>query len=184
MTDTDAESLKLQFMRWQCRSRQHAVREESGRPNQAMQPEVVANGKAAGQITTVLNRLEPAEHIQHFRFIVKKTQDPKARADNGIKLLSEYYYHDAAKFTGSLNAVFSVEDDVPSKLAQLGEVQLHFRQDRLQYELHCSIHILEESDSDYQLTYWHNHMFNPAMPGKVQIVQFKPNWDSSSFSNL
>jgi hypothetical protein len=35
---------------------------------------------------------------------------------------------------------------------------------------------LDESDPAWQLTYWHNSLFNPALPGDVRILGFKPDW--------
>ena len=28
----------------------------------------------------------------------------------------------------------------------------------------------------FQATYWHNALFNPALPGSVRVLGFQPDW--------
>jgi len=35
---------------------------------------------------------------------------------------------------------------------------------------------LDEGHPFFQATYWHNRMFNPNLPGGIQILSFTPDW--------
>ena len=52
------EQLKLAFLKWQCRLRQIAVRDNDGRPSDGMMPSVLPSGseQPMGHVITVLNR--------------------------------------------------------------------------------------------------------------------------------
>ena len=34
--------------------------------------------------------------------------------------------------------------------------------------------------ADYQATYWHNRLFNPTLPGKVQVLGFVPRLEQAN----
>ena len=59
--------------------------------------------------------------------------------------------------------------------AQAGCV-LEFEQFGQSYRIPCAVAALLPDSAAYQVTYWHNHMFNAAMPGAVQILAFTPDW--------
>ena len=77
--------LRDHFIGWQCRVRQHAMREYGGRPSPGMRPRVLTpDGAAVAQaITVVLMEAEPAASIARFRHIVRKTHDPETRHGDG-----------------------------------------------------------------------------------------------------
>jgi len=50
-----------EFLGWQCRIRQHAVRKQNGVPPQGIKASVKIDGRFAGQINTVINKKEPKD---------------------------------------------------------------------------------------------------------------------------
>jgi hypothetical protein len=38
------------------------------------------------------------------------------------------------------------------------------------------VRLLAEADPLYQATFWHNKLFNPNLPGRVQVLSFAPDW--------
>ena len=37
----------------------------------------------------------------------------------------------------------------------------------------------QEMGEKYQASYWHNKLFNPAMPADIRILAFAPDWSSA-----
>ena len=173
---SDEPSPIEQFMYWQCRIRQESVRVLDGRPTTGMQPEVslIGSGDSLGRINTLITKLEPESYTTQFRHIVRKTQDPTDRMSSGLRVLAEAYYQQSRGFSTELKALFAMDSDLAKKLVDAGGCRLLFAQDAHRHELCCSIRDIPESDSGYQAIYWHNHMFNPSMPGKVKVLGFLP----------
>jgi hypothetical protein len=44
------------------------------------------------------------------------------------------------------------------------------------YRVPCSVAQLAERSPYHQATYWHNRMFNPNLPERVEILSFRPDW--------
>lgn len=182
MRNIDPQQLKEQFVAWQCRIRQYSVRRNEGRPSPGMRPEMTLQGRAMGTINVVITKLDSESITREFRFMVQKTNDVQARYDGAIKLLSEYYYQIPAEFDQELTAVFSLESDLANSILDHGQCVLVFDQGNQTYHLECSVRAIVESDQKYQATYWHNHLFNPAMPGVVSVLGFQPDWQNSWFA--
>lgn len=176
---TDSEKFKNYFIGWQCRIRQQAVRKDNGRPSSGMQALVTLNGsdQKPGPINTGLVRSESQEITAEFRFIVQKTHDPNLRQEAALKLLSSAYYQYPKEFDSLLTATFAIDSDYAKQLLSAGSCELHFEQYQQQFTLHCTVASVAETDEIYQATFWHNRMFNPVMPAKIQVLQFAPVWD-------
>ncbi len=173
-----ATRLRDHFLAWQCRLRQHAVRRYGGRPSSGMRPRV---GRADGSeiapaLTLVLVEAEPEDSTALFRHIVRKTNDPERRYRDGLQTLSSAYFQRPANFSDVMTAVFG--DDSPFAEALVSEARcvLEFEQFSQSYRIPCGVGALAQDDPAFQATYWHNHMFNPAMPGVVRILAFTPDW--------
>jgi len=177
MGEAQAE-LRDQFLGWQCRLRQLAVREGGGRPSEGMRPLVTPAGheEAVGPITVLLNRHEPHESIMQLRHIVRRTADPLIRLEDGVKLLQGTYYQRAREFSDLLTALFAPDSRLAPLLVHLGQARLDFRQFRQGYRIPCAVRLLAERDEPWQATYWHNSLFNPNLPADVKILAFLPDW--------
>ena len=174
--------LRDHFIGWQCRVRQHAMREYGGRPSPGMRPRVLTPDgvEVAPAITVVLMEAEPAESIARFRHVVRKTHDPETRHGDGVALLSAGYFQSSRRFTGVVTALFALESTTARSLAEAGCCVLEFEQFNQRYRLLCDVVDLAADDPAFDATFWHNSMFNPAMPGRVRILAFAPDWSQST----
>lgn len=177
--ESELERLRDSFLGWQCRIRQHAVRQAGGRPSSAMCPQVSVDEEPLARIIVVMNKTEPEEITAEFRHIVRRTQDPRDRYDAAIRLLSAYYYQKAHTFSDELTAVFGLDSALARRLLSARCCELEFEQYNQRWRLPCRASRLQEDDLAYQATYWHNSLFNPAFPGAVQILAFTPDWSGA-----
>ena len=161
-----------QFIGWQCRIRQHVVRKQEGRPSSGMRPSLYLNGELISPITINLMKEDASAVTTEFQFIHKKTQDPKARYESGLKILCEYYYQRTNEFDHEVSAVFSLDSALAAKIVASDEVELRFDQSSQGYSLKCNARIIPIGDEKYEATYWHNALFNPNLPGVVTVIGF------------
>lgn len=166
------------FLAWQCRQRQFSVRQNAGRPSGAMRPQISVAGKALAQITVVVNKCDSSKVTSEFRYMVLRTQDPADRHCAALRKLAEAYYQRPHEFSDCLAALFSSGSRFVNRLVSATRCELEFDFQRQYYRIPCSVENLPEHHADYQATYWHNRLFNPAMPLGVQILRFKPDWES------
>ena len=188
MTDTDhahlvildeaAQALRAHFLGWQCRVRQYAVRQGDGRPMSGMRPRVLLTEPQSdlGPVTVLINKSEPQSVTSQFRHLVRKTQDPVERYDSALKLLSAAYYQKPEEFSDELTALFGEVSEVADRLLAGGGCRLHFQQYSQSYDLPCAMRRLPEEHPAFQATLWHNSLFNPNIPGGVQVLAFRPDW--------
>ncbi len=171
-------ALRDHFLGWQCRLRQLAVRQAGGRPTSGMRPEVRLTGgdPPLGAITTLIVRKEPREATAQFRHMVRKTQDPAERYDAALETLAAAYYQRPQEFSDELTALFGPASDLADRLLAVGSCVLDFAQYSQLYRLPCAVRNLAEADPAFQATYWHNALFNPALPGGVRMLGFQPDW--------
>lgn len=174
--DSEHEALRDSFLGWQCRIRQHAIRQAAGRPSSAMCPQVSIGDEPLARIIVVMNKEDSEEITAEFRHIVRRTQDPRDRYNAAVKLLSAYYYQRARSFSDELTAIFGLDSALARRLLAAGRCELEFEQYNQRWRLPCKVSRLQEEDPAYQATYWHNSLFNPALPGAVQILAFAPDW--------
>ena len=166
------------FIGWQCRIRQHALRVHGGRPSPGMRPRMTrADGSGfADAVTVLLIETDPGDSIAQFRHVVRQTHDPARRHDAAVRLLSAAYYQISRGFSDRMTALFSVDSKIAAALLEDGECRLDFDQSGQRYSLPCAVAALAEDEPAFQATYWHNAMFNPALPGAVRILAFTPDW--------
>ncbi len=172
------EALRNHFLGWQCRLRQLAVRQASGRPTSGMRPAVALPGEdeAAVRLTVLIVQREPDEAIAEFRHMVRRTHDPAERYDSALKFLAAAYYQHPQDFAEELTALFGPESDLAGRLLAEGRCTLHFEQYAQRYALPCRVRRLQEAEPAYQATYWHNSLFNPDLPANLGILGFQPDW--------
>lgn len=180
--DSANQQLRLSFLKWQCHIRQIAMREGEGRPSDGMMPELrlAPDGEPVGSIISVMSKAYEHSKTMEIRHLARKTADPKARRDSAIKFFSEYYYQKPREFSDTLTATFPPGSPGARKILDAGRCWLRFDQFSQRYDLACRPYRLGESDPLFQSTFWHNLLFNPALPGDAVIIGFDPDWDASS----
>ena len=176
--DAPGAALRDHFLGWQCRVRQHAVRQYGGRPSPGMRPRVahIGGSELAAAMTVVLVEKGPGESTALFRHIVRKTHDPERRYRDALKALSSAYYQAPANFSDVMTALFAAQSALAGTLVSQARCVLEFEQFSQGYRIPCGVVALADDDPAYQATYWHNHMFNPVMPGAVRVLAFTPDW--------
>jgi hypothetical protein len=166
------------FLGWQCRLRQLAVREAGGRPTSGMRPvlRLAEDGPPLGTITTLILRRAPEEATAQFRHMARKTQDPAERYDAALKMLAAAYYQRPREFSDRITALFGPGSEIAEQALAAGRCRLEFAQYSQRYTLPCDLYALAEDDPAFQATYWHNALFNPALPAGIRVLAFQPDW--------
>jgi hypothetical protein len=79
--------LRQQFMKWQCRVRQLAMRDNHGRPDDAITPEVLITGEdmPMGHIITVMNKTPAYSLTAELQHMACKTHDPAQRREQALQ---------------------------------------------------------------------------------------------------
>lgn len=177
-----AQALRDEFLGWQCRIRQIAVREMGGRPSSGMRPSVatMAGEPIAEAITVLIVPEEPWESAQLFRHQYLRTQDPVERYEKALEITSASYFQHPREFSDVMTALFGPGSSLAARLVELGRCVLEFSQYSQSYRVPCATELLPQDDGFYQATYWHNSLYNPAIPAGVQIVAFTPDWSRAS----
>jgi hypothetical protein len=170
-----AESYK-RFVSWQCRLRKMSMRELGGRPTPGMSAGVypVAGDEEKGRMNFLIVKQESDFLNTELRHIIRKTQDSAERLNNGLRILSERHYQDDSSFSDQLTALFGFDSGLADALIEAGECHLKFTESSIEYAFDFSVREIPEQDPAHQATYWHNHLFNPSMPGRVRILGFSP----------
>ena len=174
--------LRLEFLRWQCRVRQLAMRDADGRPDDAISPAVILAGESepVGHIITVLNKSPGYSVTPELEYMSAKTNDPAQRRDQAIRFLSATYYQKASEFSDILTATFPPGSAGAARLRAADRVTLVFEAYAQRYELDCKVWKLTVRNPLRRSTVAHNRLFNPGLPGDTVVLAFEPDWNSSS----
>lgn len=168
------------FLGWQCRLRQMAMRHDQGRPSAGMRPRIaLPDGRSLAAVTVLISRREPDEVTAQFRHMVLKTNDPADRYANAMRLLQAAYYQHPEEFSDVLSALFSSGSDRSRALVEAGRCELAFSEHGQWFRIPAEVRLLDRSHPIHQATYWHNSLFNPALPGEVDVLAFLPDWASA-----
>jgi hypothetical protein len=164
------------FISWQCRLRKMSMRELGGRPTPGMSAGVhgVSTGDEKARMNFLILKREPELLTSDFRHIVRKTRDPGEWMKNGLRILSEWLYQNDQDFSAQLTALFSLDSALAEALLEAGKCHLVFVQDSIEHAFDFKVEALSDENPAFQATYWHNHLFNASMPGKVQVLGFNP----------
>lgn len=174
--------LRLAFLKWQCRVRQMAMRDNQGRPDDAITPALYLPGQTEpmGHIITLLNKLPGYSVTPELLHMVKSTNDPAQRRDQAIRFFSATYYQKAAEFSDILTATFPPGSPGAATIREAGTVRLRFEAYAQAFDLSCKAWKLAPHNPLYQATMAHNRLFNPALPQDTEVLGFEPDWDASS----
>lgn len=180
--DSANQRLRESFVKWQCRVRQIAMREGGGKPSDGMMPalRLSQDGEPVGHIIAVMSKAYDFSKTPEIRHMVRKTADPKARRESGVKFFSEYYYQKPHEFADTLTATFPPHSEGAQKILDAGSCWLKFEQFNQGYDLACRPYRLGDNDPLFQSTFWHNLLFNPALPGDTVILGFEVDWAAST----
>jgi len=179
-----AVCIRDHFLAWQCRQRQFSVRQDAGRPSGAMRARISAASKPLAHITVVINKRDSSKVTSEFRHMVLRTQDPADRYRAALRKLAEAYYQHPHEFSDCLTALFSFGSRLADQLVSVTQCEFEFDFQQQYYRIPCNVENLPEHHANYQATYWHNRLFNPAMPSGVQILEFIPDWESADANPL
>ncbi|MFT5221355.1 MAG: hypothetical protein ACI9LO_001262 [Planctomycetota bacterium] len=164
------------FIGWQCRLRKMSMREMGGRPSIGMSAGVhsVSGGDEKARMNFLILKQESAIVASDLRHIVRKTQDPTEWIKNGLRLLSEWHYQTDKDFANQLTGLFTLDSALAEALIEAGECRLNFAETSIEHSFDFDVALCEKDSDEYQFTYWHNHLFNASIPGKVQVLSFTP----------
>ena len=119
---------------------------------------------------------DPEASTALFRHQYLKTQDPNERYDKVLEILQASHFQRPAEFSDVMTALFGPQSAVAARLLAHGRGILEFEEYAQGYRIPCAVAALEENHRFFQATYWHNRMFNPNLPGGIQILSFTPDW--------
>ncbi len=192
MTDTinipaDAAAhspLAVRFLKWQCRVRQMAMREDQGRPGDAVMPQVFLPGQTepTGQIVTVLNKNPTSSMVPEMQHMARKTHDPAQVRSLAIQFLSATYFQQSRSFSDVLTAVFPPQSPGARKICAANSCTLEFRAYAKHFSLVCQVRALSGNSPLFDATMAHNRLFNLSLPGDSVVLAFEPDWNRSSSS--
>lgn len=173
--------LRDQFLFWQCRLRQIAVRSDGGRPSTGMAPKVfLSDGREVSVgMTVLLIPDEPVDSTTFFRFQVQRSNDPREIYEKGLQYLQATYFHEATGFSDQMTALFNAESSLAATLVEAGKCLLEFSQYGQEFRMLCAVERLRFDEERFQATLWHNRLFNPGLPDGVKVLTFTPDWDSA-----
>lgn len=178
----DPNPLQMTFLRWQCRVRQMAMRDQEGRPDDAITPAVFLPGEddAMGHIITLLNKSPGYSVTAELDYMAAKTNDPAQRRDQALQFLAAGYYQNAVEFSDILTATFPPGSEGAKILHEAGHVTLVFEAFNQRFDLKCKVWRLAAHNPLHAATIAHNRLFNPALPPGTEVLGFEPDWDASS----
>lgn len=180
--DPAGQAARREFLGWQCRIRQLSVRQADGRPTSGMRPGVTLpdDGANLGKVIVLIRKKASQEVTARFQHMVRKTRDPAERRESALRFLAEAYYQRPEEFSDELTALFGPGDALAERLVEAQRCILEFEQFGQRYRLTCRVERSAQSDIAYQFTYWHNSLFNPSIPGDVQVLRFTPAWSAGA----
>lgn len=173
---TDESILRQHFLKYQCKTRQNAIRKNSGKPSQSMRPAVVVDDERLTRVVLLINKKQSHSNVPELKHMALRTVDPKQRYESALEFLAAEYYQYSEEFTDQLTALFGPSEPLVEYLDSKRSCILEFDQPRQYFNLPCRVRNLPVEDYLYQATYWHNCLFNPYMPPGVQVLEFQPDW--------
>jgi hypothetical protein len=173
-----AKDLRHEFIAWQCRIRQIAVRQDGGRPSPGMRPRVLDpwGREIAPALTVLMIPRHPEESTAFFRFQVEKTNDPRDIYERALGFLQADYFQQPEKFSGLLAAVLPPGSPLAAALSSQAKCILEFDQFSQRYRFSCAVLDLPKGDSVREAAIWHNRAFNPSLPDDAIVLGLKPEW--------
>ena len=175
--------IKDAFLKWQCRVRQIMMRQNEGKPNNAIMPELVFNKEEKiGSIITQIVKSPQHSVTQELVHLAKKTYDPAQRREQAIKFLSATYYQKFKEFADIITATFQEDSRGAELILSSKKCFLNFEAYNQRFFINVKPVKLKGSHFASEATIAHNQLFNPMFNPKSQVVGFFPNWEESEAS--
>ncbi len=181
----DGVELRKSFLKWQCRVRQSAMRENAGQPDDGIMPMLkLKNSESSlGSIITLIHKRTQFSVTAELTHMVKKTMDLAQRRDQAVRFLSSAYYQKYAEFSDILTATFEPHSIGANNILQNGTCLLIFDAFNQRYDIKCGVQRLNEDDPFFKSTIAHNSLFNSYLHPETVVLGFEPKWNESSSSN-
>ena len=169
------------FLGWQCRCRQMMMRENGGKPTDAVMPEVTLTGQdqPLGHIITVMSKSPAYSVTPELTHMAKKTNESAKWREEGLKFFSATYYQKAHEFSDVLTSTFPPGSLGAAKMRAAGRATLVFEAYNERWDLICQIHKLSRRNPLYLATMAHNRLFNPTIAPDTEVLGFEPDWTQS-----
>jgi hypothetical protein len=150
------------FLGWQCRVRQMMMRDEGGRPTDAITPSLTLPGSETpmGHIITLMSKLPAYSVTPELTFMAQKTPDTAKWREEAL--------------------TFSPHSTGAATIRAADRVTLAFDAYGQRFDLECKVWKLSRRNPLYQATTAHNRLFNPGLHPDTEVLGFEPNWDQSS----
>ncbi len=170
------------FLKWQCHVRQIAMRDNQGRPDGAVMPELTLAGEVEpmGHIITVMSKLPMYSKTPELKHMAKQTHDPAQRRDKALQFFSETYYQKGREFADTLTATFPANSPGAAAIRKAGQVTLTFEAYNQRFDVACKVWKLAKRNPLWEATWWHNHLFNPDLTADLTVLAFEPDWNAST----
>ena len=181
LLDPVGQTARREFLGWQCRIRQLSVRQAGGRPTSGMRPRLCLppDETDLGHIIVLIRKKASQEVAAQFQHMVRRTRDPAERRESALSFLAAAYYQRPDEFSDEMTALFGPRSALVERALEAGACRLDFEQFNQRFRLNCRVKELTESDPGFEFTYWHNKLFNPAIPGDVHVLGFQPDWPAT-----
>ena len=173
-----SQSLRDDFLAWQCRIRQIAMRTDAGRPSPGMTPRVLsASGEVVtGRLTVLILPKEPDESTSFFRFQVMRSADPRDIYQRGLAYLQADYFQEPHTFSDRVTAVLDRTSRLAATLLAEKTCVLEFEQFSQLYRIPCVVRRLGAGEHAREASLWHNRIFNPSLADDALVLEFRPDW--------
>ena len=170
--------MKDRFLKWQCHVRQMMMRDNLGKPTDAVLPEVFLEGQdnSLGSIITIMNKLPMYSETPEMLHMARKTHDPAQRRSQALQYFSATYYQKYSHFSDILTATFQGASQGAAQILKAAQCRLVFEAYSQKFDLLCKVEALSQSNPLYVSTLAHNRLFNPDLPGETQVLGFAPDW--------
>lgn len=174
--------LRDRFLKWQCRVRQMAMRDNQGRPDDAIAPLVFLPDEDApmGRIITVLNKNPAHSMTPEMLHMARQTNDPAQIRVQAIQFLSATYFQKHHSFSDVLTAVFSPDSPQAARLGAAQTCTLVFEAYAQGFSLPCQVWQLTPVNPLFAATMAHNRLFNPSLLPDSVVLGFQPDWNHGS----
>ena len=181
----DGVELRTSFLKWQCRVRQSAMRENAGQPDDGIMPMLKLEDSEAtlGSIITLINKRTQFSVTSELTHMLKKTMDLAQRREQAVRYLSSIYYQKYVEFSDIITATFEPDSVGAKNILQSGACLLIFDAFNQRYDIKCGVRRLNEDDPFYKSTIAHNSLFNSHLHPETVVLGFEPIWNESSSSN-
>tara|TARA_A100001015_G_scaffold241321_1_gene275386 strand:+ start:664 stop:1248 length:585 start_codon:yes stop_codon:yes gene_type:complete len=173
--------LKERFLKWQCHCRQMMMRDNMGRPDAAIMPDVYLKDdtQAMGTIITIMNKLPAYSETPEMLHMARKTNDHAQRRNQAIQYFSATFYQKHKQFSDILTSTFPPNSPGAAKIRSAETCRLVFEAYGQSFEIRCKVWKLTPKNLLNQSTIAHNRLFNPELPGNTIVLGFEPDWSSS-----